>query len=104
MANRTTPHPCANVREDTRGRLGRHGAGRPSSRPREARVFWPKKTGRISVRVSRALVERTKRATGLDSDTALIAFAHPSVALGDHVAETLIGARGSVDPDLKLGF
>jgi hypothetical protein len=62
------------------------------------------KSGRIGGRVSPALVEQAKRQTGIETDTDLIAFALASVALDDKFAETFRDSRGTVDPELKLGF
>lgn len=63
-----------------------------------------KKSGRIGGRVSQALVRQAKRLTGIEADTELIEFALASVALEDKFAEVFKGARGKVDPDIKLGF
>lgn len=62
------------------------------------------KTGRISGRVSPALVAQAKRQTGIETDTDLIAFALASVALEDNFATAFKASRGAVDPDLELGF
>jgi hypothetical protein len=62
------------------------------------------KTGRIGGRVSPALVEQAKRQSGIETDTDLIAFALATIALEDGFAEAFKASRGTVDPDLKLGF
>jgi hypothetical protein len=62
------------------------------------------KSGRIGGRVSPALVQQAKARTGIETDTDLIAFALASVALEDRFAEAFKATRGTVDPDLKLGF
>lgn len=62
------------------------------------------KSGRISGRVSPALIERAKRRTGIEADTDLIAFALASVALEDDFATAFKESRGKIDPNLKLGF
>jgi hypothetical protein len=62
------------------------------------------KSGRIGGRVSSALVRQAKRQTGIASDTELIEFALASVALEDNFAEVFRRSRGTVDPELKLGF
>lgn len=62
------------------------------------------KGGRIGGRVSPALVRQAKAQTGIKSDTDLIEFALASVALEDRFAESFKAVRGTVDPDLKLGF
>lgn len=62
------------------------------------------KSGRISGRVSPALVKQAKRRTGIETDTDLIEFALATVALEDNFAETFKASRGTVDPELKLGF
>jgi len=62
------------------------------------------KSGRISGRVSPALVKQAKRQTGIETDTDLIEFALATVALEDKFAETFKQSRGKVDPALKLGF
>lgn len=62
------------------------------------------KGGRIGGRVSPALVAQAKAQTGIKTDTDLIEFALASVALEDKFAESFKAVRGTVDPDLKLGF
>lgn len=62
------------------------------------------KGGRIGGRVSPALVRQAKAQTGIETDTDLIEFALASVALEDRFAESFKAVRGTVDPDLKLGF
>ncbi|AHE56472.1 hypothetical protein [Sphingomonas sanxanigenens] len=62
------------------------------------------KVGRIGGRVSPALVRQAKAQTGIKTDTDLIAFALASVALEDRFAESFKAVRGTIDPDLKLGF
>jgi hypothetical protein len=62
------------------------------------------KSGRIGGRVSTALVEQAKARTGIETDTDLIEFALANVALEDRFAEAFKAVRGTVDPDLKLGF
>ena len=62
------------------------------------------KTGRIAGRVSPALIERAKANTGIGSDTELLEFALANVALEDRFAEAFGAVRGTVDPELKLGF
>lgn len=62
------------------------------------------KGGRIGGRISPALVRQAKAQTGIKTDTDLIEFALASVALEDRFAESFKAVRGTVDPDLKLGF
>ncbi len=62
------------------------------------------KDSRIASRVSPALIRQAKRQTGIQTDTDLIEFALATVALEDHFAETFKTARGTVDPEIKLGF
>ena len=62
------------------------------------------KGGRIGGRVSPALIAQAKAQTGIKTDTDLIEFALASVALEDRFAESFKAVRGTVDPDLKLGF
>nr|WP_158807153.1 hypothetical protein [Beijerinckia sp. L45] len=62
------------------------------------------KTGRITGRVSPALVDRAKKATGIEADTALIEYALANLAVDDHFGEALVKARGTVDPALTLDF
>ena len=62
------------------------------------------KGGRIGGRVSPALVAQAKAQTGIKTDTDLIEFALASVALEDKFSESFKAVRGTVDPDLKLGF
>lgn len=62
------------------------------------------KSGRIGGRISPALVKQAKAQTGIETDTDLIEFALANVALEDKFAESFKAVRGTVDPDLKLGF
>lgn len=62
------------------------------------------KEGRIGGRVSPELVKRAKARTGIKTDSDLIEFALANVALEDRFAESFRAARGTVDPDLDLGF
>jgi len=62
------------------------------------------RSSRIAGRVSQALVEQAKKRTGIESDSELIKFALASVALEDRFSAVFEKSRGSVDPDLKLGF
>jgi hypothetical protein len=62
------------------------------------------KSGRIGGRVSPALVRKAKAQTGIKTDTDLIEFALANVALDDRFAESFKAVRGTVDPDLDLGF
>lgn len=62
------------------------------------------KTGRISGRISPALLDQAKRRTGIESDTDLIEFALANLALEDDFADAFRQARGTVDPSVKLGF
>lgn len=62
------------------------------------------KSRRIGGRISPALIEQAKKHTGIETDTDLIEFALASVALDDNFGATFRKTRGTVDPDLKLGF
>jgi hypothetical protein len=62
------------------------------------------KSGRITGRVSPALVEEAKKMTGIEADSDLIAFALANVALKDDFAKAFKDVRGTIDADLKLGF
>lgn len=62
------------------------------------------KHGRIGGRISTALVRQAKARTGIATDTDLIEFALANVALEDRFAESFKAVRGSVDPELDLGF
>jgi hypothetical protein len=62
------------------------------------------KEGRIGGRVSPELVKRAKARTGIKTDSDLIEFALANVALEDRFAESFRAARGTVGPDLDLGF
>jgi hypothetical protein len=62
------------------------------------------KSGRITGRVSPALVEEAKKMTGIEADSDLIAFALANVALKDDFAKAFKDVRGTIDADFKLGF
>lgn len=67
-------------------------------------LLGDKGAGRIGGRVSAALIEQAKIVTGIAADTDLIEFALASLALEDKFAEAFKASRGTVDPDLDLGF
>ncbi|KSV92895.1 hypothetical protein N184_22360 [Sinorhizobium sp. GL28] len=62
------------------------------------------KSKRIGCWISPALVEQAKKQTGIETDTDLIEFALAAVALDDDFGSAFRKTRGTVDPDLKLGF
>jgi hypothetical protein len=62
------------------------------------------KTARIGIRVSPALVEQAKRATGIEGNTELIEFALANIALVDDFARVFKEVEGTVDPSLDLGY
>ncbi len=62
------------------------------------------KGGRISGRVSPALIARAKARTGLKSDTALIEFALANVAIEDGFMQVFRTLRGTIGPELDLNF
>lgn len=62
------------------------------------------KNGRIAGRVSANLIEQAKARTGLTSDTELVEFALANIALEDLFPEAFREVKGTVDPDLDLGF
>lgn len=62
------------------------------------------KSKRIGGRISPALIEQAKKHTGIETDTDLIEFALAAVALDDDFGAAFRKTRGTVDPDLKLGF
>ncbi|WP_312367013.1 hypothetical protein [Ensifer sp.] len=62
------------------------------------------KSQRIGGRISPALIEQAKKHTGIQTDTDLIEFALATVALDDDFGSVFRKTRGTVDPELKLGF
>ncbi|MEL4375148.1 hypothetical protein ACWGNA_20040 [Brucella cytisi] len=62
------------------------------------------KTDRLSARVNHRLLEQAKKRTGIKSSTALVEFALASIALEDPFPEVFDKIKGTVDPDIKLGF
>lgn len=60
------------------------------------------KGGRISGRVSPALIERAKARTGLTSDTDLVEFALANVALDDHFSQVFRAVKATVDSGLDF--
>ncbi|MBZ9761754.1 hypothetical protein LB553_12840 [Mesorhizobium sp. CA8] len=62
------------------------------------------KDGRITARLSRALIEQAKRQTGIKGDTELLELALANVALEDNFPATMNKLTGTIDPDIKLGF
>lgn len=62
------------------------------------------KDGRITGRVSSELIKQAKERTGLQSDTELVEFALANVALEDNFSKVFRKVKGTIDPDLDLGF
>ena len=62
------------------------------------------KDGRITGRVSSELIKQAKERTGLLSDTELVEFALANVALEDNFSKVFRKVKGTIDPDLDLGF
>lgn len=62
------------------------------------------KSGRISGRISPALLAQAKKQTGIERDSDLIEFALATVALRDDFPEVFRRSRGKVDANLKLGY
>ena len=58
----------------------------------------------IGGQVDSALVDEARRRTGLTSNAALIEYALASVLLDDDFTEAFRRARGTVDPDIELGY
>jgi hypothetical protein len=61
------------------------------------------KQARARRRIRKRLVE-TVNASGIKSDTELLEYALPRVALDDDFAQRLIGLEGSVAQDIDLEF
>lgn len=59
-------------------------------------------THQVGARLPVKLLEQAKRRTGIDSTTDLLAFV--LVAVEDDFARVFAGARGTLDPDLDIGF
>jgi hypothetical protein len=125
MAKTSTSKPAVRGAERSAGPLLKGSAGRTKVVQRDAKIgqflvskarfeavmqaaeqsgLLSEKSGRISGRVSPALVKQAKRRTGIETDTDLIEFALATVALEDNFAETFKASRGKIDPELKLGF
>lgn len=101
----------APVAEPQRERAKRRGFSEPEAEPfhavmlaAERQGLLKDKSGRISGRVSPALIAKAKKRTGIKGDSELIAYALAQLALEDDFAETMRRLRGTVDPDLKLDF
>jgi hypothetical protein len=80
------------------------GAGEAVPRAAEQSGLLGEKSCRIAGRVSPTLVAQAKRQTGIETDTDLIEFALATIALEDEFAQAFKQARGTVDPDIELGF
>lgn len=107
------PNPTEGVREDGKpGSPGRravrtregHGMVEAVMRGAADKGLTRAKDARIAGRVSSALIAEAKARTGLMSDTELVEFALATVALEDQFAKAFRKTKGSVDPDLDLGF
>jgi hypothetical protein len=61
-------------------------------------------THQIGARLPAKLVEQAKRRTGIASTTDLLAFALANVAVEDDFAKVFAKARGTLDPELDIGF
>lgn len=60
------------------------------------------KEGRISGRVTAALLDAAKRKSGIESDTELLEYALSKVALEDDYGARLLARRGTVADDVEL--
>ena len=125
MAKASTTKPVARGAKSAAGGLSKASTGRTQVAPRDGTTgpivisnarfeavmraaersgLLSEKSGRIGGRVSQALVEQAKRQTGITTDTDLIEFALATVALEDNFTEAFKESRGTVNPELKLGF
>lgn len=73
------------------------------SRARQAGLLR-ERDGRITARVSVDLIRRAKAMTGLTSDAQLLQFALALIALDDDFASTFRRLKGTVDPEIELGY
>lgn len=67
-------------------------------------LLGSQKDGRITGRVSRALIEAARARTNLLSDTELVTYALAKVALEDDFGETLLSLKGTVPETVDLEF
>ena len=111
MASRTEPHPrrpAGKIRSDRSAAIEAAASPRSKVQAVLARAqesgLIARKGGRISGRVSPELIERAKARTGIRSDTELVEFALANLAIDDDFADAFRALRGTVDPDLDLGF
>ncbi len=58
----------------------------------------------LGARVPARLVTRAKQRTGINSTTELVEYALAKVALEDDFGAKLVARRGTIPPDIKLGF
>ncbi|MBY0336404.1 MAG: hypothetical protein K2X11_07310 [Acetobacteraceae bacterium] len=70
----------------------------------EASGWLAPKDRHLGGRVSSALVERAKQASGITSDTELLTYALTVVALEDDFAQRLLALEGSVPKDALSFF
>ncbi|WP_407943604.1 hypothetical protein [Methylobacterium sp. EM32] len=61
-------------------------------------------THQVGARLPVKLLEQARRRTGIGSTTDLLAFALANVAVDDDFATVFAEARGTLDPDLDIGF
>ncbi|WP_288587745.1 hypothetical protein [uncultured Methylobacterium sp.] len=61
-------------------------------------------THQVGAQLPVKLLEQARRRTGIGSTTDLLAFALASIAVEDDFARVFAGARGTLDPDLDIGF
>jgi hypothetical protein len=62
------------------------------------------RTQMVRGRMPRALVERARQRTGIDSDTELLEVALASIAVADDYADWLLSRRGTVPNRIDLEF
>ncbi|WP_246102142.1 hypothetical protein [Methylobacterium terricola] len=67
-------------------------------------VLLDAETRQVGARLPFKLIEQARRRTGIGSTTDLLAFALASIAVEDDFATVLAQARGTLDPDLDIGF
>jgi hypothetical protein len=102
--------PAGEPRERGRGRSARR--GKASVNPRRAwtldtvrgQGLLDGETARIGARIPASLIAAAKRQSGIRSDAELPEYALAQVALEDDFGLKLLARKGTIDPDLDLGF
>jgi hypothetical protein len=76
----------------------------PTMKDAEEQGFLDTNESRVTARLSAKMVAAAKARTGIETDSDLVKFAIAQLAVEDPFKKAFRELRGSIDPDLDLGF